>query len=95
MTEEEKRRIAAFIAAEKQRTAAAAVFNDHTAAITSSLESTARKNRIKSSLAQQGITWEQLRDAYNEEFDRGHTADRKSTRLNSSHNVISRMPSSA
>lgn len=74
MTEEEKRRIAAFIAAEKQRTAAAAVFNDHTAAITSSLETTARKNRIKSSLAQQGITWYQLRDAYNEEFDRGHTA---------------------
>ena len=25
----------------------------------------------------------------------GHNADRKSTRLNSSHNVISRMPSSA
>ena len=71
MTEEEKRRIAAFIAAEKQRTAAAAVFNDHTAAITSSLETTARKNRIKSSLAQQGITWEQLRDAYSEAFDRG------------------------
>lgn len=26
------------------------------------------------SLSQKGITWEQLRDAYNEAYDRGHTA---------------------
>ena len=74
MTEAEKRRIALeFFNAEQNRASvpAAALNSIHTAAITSSLETTARKNQIKSSLAQQGITWEQLRDAYSEAFERG------------------------
>lgn len=74
MTEAEKRRIALeFFNAEQNRASvpAAALNSIHTAAITSSLETTARKNQIKSSLAQQGITWEELRDAYEESYSHG------------------------
>lgn len=74
MTEEEKRRIAAFIAAEKNRAgapAASAVFDAHTANITASIARTEQKQRVKTSLAQQGITWEELKSAYEESYSRG------------------------
>lgn len=70
MTEEEKRRaVEAFLAQEQQRLSSQRVFD--TSAIAASLARAERKQEVKRSLAQQGITWEQLRDAYNEELDRG------------------------
>lgn len=75
MTEEEKRQaIQAFLEAERQRPAAHHVFDAHTAAIEASLRAQERKQEVKRALAQQGITWEQLRDAYNEEYEKGHNA---------------------
>ena len=44
---------------------------------------------------EQDEAWQNLAKAYTEETGTDVTVDRKSTRLNSSHNVASRMPSSA
>ena len=73
MTEEEKRRRALEIfEQEKQRLSSRPLFNTHTTdTINYSLAMNERKLDVKRGLAQQGITWEQLRDAYNEEMARG------------------------
>ena len=41
------------------------------------------------------MTWEQIKALHDAGFEIGNHTDRKSTRLNSSHSEISRMPSSA
>ena len=77
MSEDEKRRIALeFFAQEQARLSSRteSVLNAHNARMQSSLAHSARRRAVYDSLAQKGITWEQLRDAYNEEFDKGHTA---------------------
>lgn len=76
MTEEEKRRIALdFFNAEKQHTTAAAktVFDNHTA-IEHHLAKTAKRRAIMGRLSQRGITWDDLKAAYDAEFKRGHEA---------------------
>ena len=68
MTEEEKRRKALEIfAAEQSRLSSRRVYE----ASPFALRRMERRQSLLSSLAQKGITWEQLRDAYNEELSRG------------------------
>ena len=78
MTEEEKKRIALeFFNAEKNRTpapTASAVFDVHTAAITTHLAKTAKRRAVMERLAQGGISWDDLKAAYDAEFKRGHDA---------------------
>lgn len=63
MTEEEKRRIAAFIAAERQRPAPTSIFDNHTA-IEHHLAKTAKRRAIMGRLSQRGITWDDLKATY-------------------------------
>ena len=75
MTEEEKRRaIEAFLAAEQTRSKISAVLSTAQTNMEAALAHSARRRAVFDRLSQQGITWEQLRDAYNDAFDRGHTA---------------------
>ena len=77
MTEDEKKRLALeFFAAEQVHFSSrtASVLNAHNSRVQASLAHSARRRAVFDSLAQNGITWEQLRDAYNEEFQKGHDA---------------------
>ena len=73
MTEEEKRQLVLSIMAaeqQRQRSPLAGAQSQLNAALRRSAE----QQRILTSLAQQGITWQQLKMAYDEEFERGHSA---------------------
>lgn len=73
MTEEEKRQLALSIMAaeqQRQRSPLAGAQSQLNAALRRSAE----QQRVLTSLAQQGITWQQLKMAYDEEFERGHSA---------------------
>lgn len=69
MTEDEnKRRAIEIFQQETARLNSCRVFDYHTASSRRRME---QRQSILSSLAQRGITWEQLRDAYNQELERG------------------------
>ena len=73
MTEEEKRRLVLSIMAaeqQRQRSPLAGAQSQLNAALRRSAE----QQSVLASLAQQGISWQQLKTAYNEEFERGHSA---------------------
>ena len=73
MTEEEKRRIAQAIFEETMnRPASTSVLDFHTERIKASIRRTEQRQQLKASLSQQGITWEQLRDAYETAFSVAH-----------------------
>ena len=77
MTEDEKKRLALeFFAAEQAHLSSrtATVLSTAQSKLEASLAHTARRRAVFDSLAQKGITWEELRDAYNEEFQKGHNA---------------------
>ena len=77
MIEEEKRRLAlVFFAAEQAHLSSrtATVFSTAQSKLEASLAHTARRRAVFNALSQKGITWEELRDAYNEEFQKGHNA---------------------
>ena len=42
--------------------------------LNAALRRSAKQQRVLTPLAQQGITWQQLKMAYDEEFERGHSA---------------------
>lgn len=71
MTEEEKRRIAQAII-EETMNRPASVFDIHTERIKASIRRAEQRQQLKASLSQQGITWEQLRDAYETAFSAAH-----------------------
>ena len=73
MTEEEKRRLAlSIMAAELQRQRSPLAGSQ--SQLNAALRRSAEQQRVLTSLAQQGITWQQLKTAYDEEFERGHSA---------------------
>ena len=77
MTEEEKRRLALEIFAQEtarfqKRTAS--VLDGHNDRVQTSLRRSEKKAAVFDSLAQNGITWEDLRTAYDDSFKRGHEA---------------------
>ena len=77
MTEEEKRRLALEIFAQEQsrlQNRTASVLNAHNDRVQSSLRRSEKKAAMFDSLAQNGITWEDLRAAYDDSFKRGHEA---------------------
>ena len=77
MTEDEKKRLALeFFAAEQAHLSSrtASVLDVHHNRVQASLAHTARRRAVFNALSQKGITWEELRDAYNEEFQKGHNA---------------------
>lgn len=77
MTEEEKRALALQIMEQE-----AARFQNHTHALNdqnqqrlnASLQRTAKQRQVFTSLARNGITWDQLREAYHTAFQSGHNA---------------------
>lgn len=72
MTEKEKKKLAMeLFAQETARLSSHRAFDIHTTISSSALRRIEQRQSIMSSLAQRGITWEQLRDAYNEELQRG------------------------
>ena len=75
MTEEEKRALAFQIMEQEQkRLRSTAVFDANAAKLNASLQRTAKQRQVFSNLAQNGITWDQLREAYHESFQSGHDA---------------------
>ena len=77
MTEDEKKRLALeFFAAEQAHLSSrtASVLDVQNNRVQASLAHTARRRAVFNALSQKGITWEELRDAYNEEFQKGHDA---------------------
>lgn len=74
MTEEEKRALAlAFMEAEKQRLATTRFHDVNKAELDAVARSVLRQQQLKATLAQQGITWQQLKDTYDEAYARGET----------------------
>jgi len=76
MTEEEKRQLAlAIMEAEKQRlqTTRAPIREHSQSQLDAVVRNALHQQQLKASLAQQGITWQQLKDAYNEAYTRGET----------------------
>ena len=76
MTEAEKRALALQIMHQEQQRlkSTRSPLDATTANIESSLRRSARNRELFSTLAQNGITWDQLRDAYHEAFKAGHDA---------------------
>ena len=73
MTEEEKRQLALSIMAaelQRQRSPLAGAQSQ----LNASLRRSAEQQKVLTSLSQQGITWQQLKTAYDKEFERGHSA---------------------
>lgn len=76
MTEEEKKRKALEMFAQEQarlqsRSPLQRINNDHTSRIQASLACSERQRRTMTSLAQQGITWGQLKKTYDEAVENG------------------------
>ena len=76
LTEEEKKRKALEMFAQEQarllnRSPLQRINNDHTARIQASLARSDRQRRMMTSLAQQGITWEELKKTYDEAVENG------------------------
>ena len=72
MTEEEKKKLAMeLFAQETARLSSRRMFDIHTTISSCALRRMEQRQSIMSSLAQRGITWDQFRDAYNEELQRG------------------------
>lgn len=76
MTEAEKRALALQIMAQEQQRlkSTRSPLDATTANIESSLRRSARNRELFSTLAQNGITWEELREAYQDAFKAGHDA---------------------
>ena len=79
MTEDEKRAKAlAFMKAEQERMSGGFSADSHRSQISASLDKTVRKSMrqraVFDALAQQGITWDDLKAAYDEAFKQGHDA---------------------
>jgi len=75
MTEEEKRELAlSLLAAEQARLRSASLLDTTNTRLQASLARSERQRKVFASLAQQGITWEDLKRAYDEAFQRGHEA---------------------
>jgi len=75
MTEEEKRALALQIMEEEAcRLRSSTLFDANAAKLNSSLARTAKQRQVLSSLAQNGITWDQLRETYHSAFKTGHDA---------------------
>ena len=76
MTEEEKRRLALSIMKSEQARLSShkSPLDAAQADLASSLRRSARDRELFSTLAQNGITWEELRDAYQTSFKAGHSA---------------------
>ena len=76
MTEAEKRTLALQIMAQEQQRlkSTRSPLDATTANIESSLRRSARNRELFSTLAQNGITWEELREAYQDAFKAGHDA---------------------
>lgn len=75
MTEEEKRALALSIMKQEQQRLATSTFRDHQAAESSQAARRIAANQaVFSRLAQRGITWQQLKEAYDEAFNEGHEA---------------------
>ena len=74
MTEEEKRALAlAFMEAEKQRLATTRFHDVNKAELDAVVRNAARRNEILSSFEQQGITFQQFQQAYNDAYERGRS----------------------
>ena len=76
MTEAEKRALALQIMAQEQqrmaqRSKASSVIDDNKALLTDVVQRVTRNQELFDSLAQQGITWQQLKAAYDEGYQRG------------------------
>lgn len=75
MTEEEKRALAFQIMEEEAtRLRSSTLFDTNAVKLNASLAQTAKQRQVLSSLAQNGITWDQLREAYHSAFKTGHDA---------------------
>ena len=77
MTEEEKRALALHIMEQETtrlRSRTHALNDQNQQRLNTSLQRTAKQRQVLSSLAQNGITWEELRDAYHTAFQSGHDA---------------------
>ena len=77
MTEEEKRALALHIMEQETtrlRSRTHALNDQNQQRLNTSLQRTAKQRQVLSSLAQNGITWEELRDAYHTAFQSGHEA---------------------
>lgn len=75
MTEEEKRALALQIMEEEAtRLRSSTLFDTNAVKLNASLARTAKQRQVLSSLAQNGITWDQLREAYHAAFKFGHDA---------------------
>ena len=74
MTEEEKRALAlAFMEAEKQRLATTRFHDVNKAELDAVVRNAARRNEILSSFEQQGITFQQFQQAYNDAYERSRS----------------------
>lgn len=77
MTEEEKRALAHQIMEQESarlRSRAHALNDQNQQRLNDSLQRTAKQRQVLSSLARNGITWDQLREAYHSAFKAGHDA---------------------
>ena len=77
MTEEEKRALALQIMeqeAARLRSRTNALHGENSQRLNASLQRTAKQRQVLSSLARNGITWDQLREAYHSAFKAGHDA---------------------
>ena len=77
MTEEEKRALALQIMEQEAirfRSRSHSLNDQNQQRLNTSLQRTAKQRQVLSSLAQNGITWEELRDAYHTAFQSGHEA---------------------
>lgn len=77
MTEEEKRALALQIMeqeAARLRSRTHAIHEENSQRLNASLQRTAKQRQVLSSLARNGITWDQLREAYHSAFKAGHDA---------------------
>lgn len=75
MTEEEKRRLALQIMAAEQERLRTSTFRDYRSAEAAEAHRQIdKKKKALDSLAQNGITWDQLREAYHTAFKAGHDA---------------------
>lgn len=77
MTEQEKRALALQIMEQEAvrfQNRTHALNDQNQQRLNASLQRTAKQRRVLSSLARNGITWDQLREAYNTAFQSGHNA---------------------
>lgn len=77
MTEEEKRALALQIMEQelaRLRSRTHAIHEENSQRLNAFLQRTAKQRQVLSSLARNGITWDQLREAYHSAFKAGHDA---------------------